>query len=100
MLPGGEVIYKLRHPACIPLEQNNDDRIRVWINGVLKINQWNGLGAGYADINLNVGEVYNIQVDYMDTHAGGIGMLSWKQPGMPSYSLIPKACYTHLMIWH
>lgn len=69
---------------------NNDDRVRLWLDGVLKIDRWDGLGVGYADINLNVGQVYTIRVDYMDTHAGGIGMISWKEPGSAAYSVVPK----------
>jgi hypothetical protein len=69
---------------------NNDDRVRLWIDGALKINNWGGVGVTYHDINLSLGQVYTIQIDYMDTHAGGLGMVSWKEPGSASYSLIPK----------
>ncbi len=71
---------------------HNNDCIRLWINGVLKINNWDPVNpsVGYSTITLNQGQVYNIQVDYVDTHAGGFGNLFWKTPDALDYVLVPK----------
>ncbi len=76
-----------------------DDGIRLWVNGVLLIDDWNGhapqLNTG-AGIVLNGGQKYDIRMEYFDNFGGAVAKLMWAYPGqdqqaVPKLRLYPAA---------
>ncbi|GAB2559629.1 PA14 domain-containing protein [Spirosoma areae] len=75
---------------------NNDDGTRVWVNGQLLIDDWNGHGPTWrqGSISLNVGQKYDIVIDFVDFGGGAQAQLYWEYPGqglqiVPSCRLYP-----------
>ena len=70
----------------------NDNGVRVWVNGVLLIDNWTTRNAGFSTakpIFLRAGQRANIRVDYF--HATGLAQfrLEWRRPSQSSFSQIP-----------
>ncbi|MFM7152127.1 MAG: PA14 domain-containing protein, partial [Gemmataceae bacterium] len=70
----------------------NDNGVRVWVNGVLQIDNWTTRNAGFSSakpIFLRAGQRANIRVDYF--HASGPAQfrLEWRRPSQTFFSQIP-----------
>jgi RHS repeat-associated protein len=59
----------------------NDDGARVWIDGVLLLDHWNGQTTIGTYTSPAAGHVSRIVVEYVDYTAGGNLALSWTPPG-------------------
>jgi hypothetical protein len=72
---------------------NSDDRVRLWVNGQLLINNWNGHTATIdtASIALVAGQRYDIKLEYEDNKGAALMQLSWMTPGQGSFVSIPTA---------
>jgi hypothetical protein len=70
----------------------SDDGIRVWINGILVINNWTTHSATYnsGTINLSQGQLYSIKVEYYENTGNATAKLLWSTPTI-SQQVIPTA---------
>ena len=63
---------------------NSDDGVRVWVNGVLVINNWTA-HAPTVDtsgvVNLAAGQRVSIVVEFQEFGGGAVLQLSWLRPG-------------------
>ena len=69
-----------------------DDGIRLWVNGVLLIDDWNGhppkLNTGPV-IALVGGQKYDIRMEFFDNVGGAVARLLWAYPGQDQ-QVVPK----------
>ncbi len=78
---------------------NTDDGVRLWVNGQQIINDWIEHPATQQTsfpIQLQAGELYDIQMEYFDHIGGAIAQLSWSYPGqtmqiIPTFQLYPSS---------
>ncbi len=70
-----------------------DDGSRLWVNGVLLVNNWTTGGAAgkSAVINLAADTKYDIVLEYFNNTAGGEAVLLWTPPNDTGSWLIPSA---------
>jgi hypothetical protein len=76
------------------LRSLSDDAIRVWVNGVLQIDNWRPHNATYnysRAIYLAAGEKANIQVDYFENTNRAVMQLYWLRPSQTIYVAIPPS---------
>jgi hypothetical protein len=73
-LSGGEYILRTR----------TDDGVRVWVDGALKINDWNlhSLKENTARVNLSAG-THTFVVDYFEWQGDAIVFFEWEAVGAP-----------------
>lgn len=59
-----------------------DDGIRLWVNGQLLIDDWNGHAPtdDYGSITLSAGQKYDIEMDYYQGGGGDFAQLRWSSP--------------------
>ncbi len=70
-----------------------DDGTRLWVNGVLLVDDWNDHGAREVcgSITLTAGVFYDIQMDYYENGFGPAdAQLLWSYPGQPTTQIIPQ----------
>ena len=69
-----------------------DDGVRLWVNGVQLIEDWNGhppkLNTGPV-IALTGGQKYEIRMEYFDSIGGAVARLLWAYPGQDQ-QVVPK----------
>jgi YVTN family beta-propeller protein len=73
-------------------QTNSDDGVRVWVNGVLVINNWTDhspTNNSSGNVNLSAGQRYAIVVEYYEKGGGAVMRLRWRLPGTTSYVPIP-----------
>lgn len=70
----------------------SDDGVRLWVNGVLVINNWSIHGAteDSGTITLNANEKYDITLEYYENTGNAVITLSWAYPGQ-SKQIIPQS---------
>jgi MSHA biogenesis protein MshQ len=76
------------------LQTTSDDGVRVWVDGVLLIDNWTPHGPTVdtsAAISLSRGQRVSIVVEYQDYTGGATMQLRWKLSGLPTYEPIPAA---------
>lgn len=76
------------------LRSLSDDAIRVWVNGVLQIDNWTAHNATYnysRSINLTPGQKADIKVEYYENTNRSVIQLYWLRPGQTIYVAIPPA---------
>ncbi len=59
---------------------NTDEKVRLWIDGELVIDQWNGnVSREYASspVSLVAGQAYSIRLDYANSSGTGKAVLAW-----------------------
>jgi len=69
-----------------------DDGVRLWINGVLVIDDWNdhAVKENSASVQLVAGRNYNLRVEYYDRSGGATARLLWLSPSQPK-QIVPSA---------
>ena len=70
----------------------SNDGIRVWIDGVQRINNWTAHGSTTntsGAVNLVAGTRYTITVEYYEATGQAEARLRWLTPGNSSYVAIP-----------
>ena len=70
----------------------SDDGVRLWVNGILLINDWNGhppTANNGPSIALTAGQKYTIRMEYYEGSGGAVAKLLWSYPGQ-SQQIIPK----------
>jgi uncharacterized repeat protein (TIGR03806 family) len=70
---------------------NTDDGVRLWVNGVQLIDQWQDQGRSSfsGSIALNAGQKVNIRMDYYENRAYASAQLSWSSPSIAP-QIVPK----------
>lgn len=70
---------------------NSDDGVRLWINGVLLIDNWTLHGAteNNGSINLTAGVQYSIRLEYFENTGNTAMQLSWSGSSTPK-SIVPR----------
>ncbi|HCS64145.1 MAG TPA: hypothetical protein DIW64_08710 [Cellvibrio sp.] len=74
-------------------QTNSDDGVRLTVNGVLLIDQWNDHAATThtsAAVNLVAGNSYPIKLEYYENGGFAVAQLRWQTPGSGSYVDIPR----------
>jgi hypothetical protein len=68
-----------------------DDRVRLWINNQLLIDQWDFLGSqeSRGAITLDAGQNYEIRFEYAENTGDAIAQLRWSSPSQPK-EIIPQ----------
>ena len=69
---------------------NADDGVRLWVNGVQLINDWNAhppVVNNGASINLTAGQRYDIRLEYFENVGGALAKLWWSYPGQPQQTV-------------
>ncbi|WP_371539978.1 PA14 domain-containing protein [Flavobacterium sp. Arc3] len=71
---------------------NSDDGVRLWVNGVKLIDDWNDHGPAdrSGSITLTAGVKYNIVLEYYENAGGAVSRLSWSSPSQTS-QIIPQS---------
>jgi hypothetical protein len=72
----------------------SDDGVRLWVNGVQRINNWTDHGATTntsAAITLSGGQWYNVTLEYYERRGKAVMQLQWRTPGTTTYAAIPPA---------
>ncbi|HKA08238.1 MAG TPA: PA14 domain-containing protein, partial [Gemmataceae bacterium] len=72
---------------------NSDDRVRLWVNGKLIIDNWTGAVPGIktGTIALLAGQRYRIRVDYEENIGAAVMQLDWTRPNQTGFVSIPQA---------
>ncbi|WP_461071835.1 NPCBM/NEW2 domain-containing protein [Spirosoma horti] len=71
----------------------SDDGVRLWVNGVMVINNWTGHAPTNNDgngITLTAGQRYTIQMEYYDGGSGAVAKLLWAYPGQ-GQQVVPQS---------
>lgn len=69
-----------------------DDGVRLWINGVQVINDWNGHPPktnNSPSVALTADQKYDIRMEYFEGSGGAVARLRWSHPGQ-SQEVVPK----------
>lgn len=72
----------------------NDSGVRVWVNGVLRIDNWRVRPMGYSTsglIYLKAGQKADIRVEYFHNTGPAQFRLEWRRPGRSIYTQIPSS---------
>ena len=72
-------------------DASQDDRVKVWVNGQLVVNHWDGDPAN-SQLALVAGQKYDIRVDYQEDYGGGDYVhVYWSSASTPK-QIIPASC--------
>ncbi|MBA2676947.1 MAG: hypothetical protein H0U76_00900 [Ktedonobacteraceae bacterium] len=66
-----------------------DDGVRVWLDGILIIDNWTDHGPtdNSATVRLNAGSVYHIRMEYYENTGGAVAELAWSAPSIPRQTI-------------
>jgi mono/diheme cytochrome c family protein len=70
-----------------------DDGVRLWVNGVLVINNWSDHSATTntsSSITLAANTRYTIKMEYYEKTGSAVAKLQWRLPNTTSYVSIPR----------
>jgi mono/diheme cytochrome c family protein len=70
----------------------SDDGVRLWINGVQRINDWTNHAARTGtttSMTLTAGVKYAVSMEYYENTGQAVAQLSWRLPGTTSYVIVP-----------
>jgi hypothetical protein len=72
---------------------NSDNRVRLWVNGKLIINNWIGAVPGLhtGTIALVAGQRYRIRLEYEEDTGPAFLQLDWARPGQTDFASIPPS---------
>jgi glucose/arabinose dehydrogenase len=70
----------------------SDDGVRLWINGVLVIDNWTDHAPteNSGAINLTAGQRYDVKMEFYENIGGALARLSWSAPGLAK-QVVPAA---------
>jgi YVTN family beta-propeller protein len=75
-------------------QTNSNDGVRLWINGVLVIDNW----TNHATVNNTTGKIAlaknqrcAITMEFYDNTGGAVAKLRWKKPGQTTFAAIPAS---------
>ena len=70
----------------------SDDGVRLWVNGILLVNNWTGHAPteNSGTISLIAGTRYSLQMDYFEDGGGAVAGLSWSSASQPR-EIIPAS---------
>jgi len=71
----------------------SNDGVRLWINGVLVVNNWTNHAAETNDspvVTLTNNQRYAITMEFYESMSAAIVKLKWKRPGDTSFAAVPK----------
>ncbi|MBD2752274.1 PA14 domain-containing protein [Spirosoma validum] len=71
---------------------NTDDGVRLWVNGIQLVNDWNGHAPttnNGTSLNLTAGQRYDIRMEYFEGEGGAVARLLWSYPGQ-GQQVVPK----------
>jgi glucose/arabinose dehydrogenase len=62
----------------------SDDGVRLWVNGVLVIDNWTDHAPteNTGTINLTAGQRYDLKMEFYENIGGALARLSWSAPGL------------------
>ena len=68
----------------VTLFTSSDDGVRLWLDGKLIINNWtdHGTTEDQATVNMVVGQIYSLRMEYYENTGGAVATLSWAAFGM------------------
>ena len=72
----------------------SDDGVRLWVNGVQLINNWNDHSASTntsGSVTLSAGQKVAIRMEYYEKGGSAVARLRWLRPGTTTYAAIPIA---------
>ncbi|HEY0512412.1 MAG TPA: PA14 domain-containing protein [Thermoanaerobaculia bacterium] len=79
------------------LYTTSDDGVRLWINGVLVVDNWTDHAPteNSGTISLTAGQSYDLKMEYYENIGGAVAQLSWSAPGLakevvPTSQLFPS----------
>ena len=79
----------------------SDDGVRLWVNGVLVINNWTNHGVieDSGSITLSAGEKYDLKLEFYENTGAAVIKLKWTPPGqskqiIPQQRLYPRDIHT------
>jgi hypothetical protein len=63
----------------------SDDAVRLWIGGVLVVDDWidHGPTEDLATVNLTAGQRYDVRIDYRENMGGAVMRFLWSGPCQP-----------------
>src|SRR5581483_2048619 len=70
---------------------DSDDGIRLWVNGVLVINNWTDHAPteDSGTISLGAGTKYSLKLEYYENGGGAVAKLLWSSPSTPK-QVVPQ----------
>jgi hypothetical protein len=71
----------------------SSDGVRLWINGVLVVNNWTNHAAQSDNspvITLTGNQRYTVRIEFYEAMNSAVAKLKWKRPGQPSFATVPK----------
>jgi glucose/arabinose dehydrogenase len=73
----------------------SDDGVRLWINGVLVINNWTDHAPveNSGTISLTAGQRYDVRMEFYESAGGAVAKLLWSAPGLAK-EVIPASQLT------
>lgn len=75
-------------------QTRSDDGVRLWVNGILVINNWTDHGPTdntSAAVALTAGTDYAVIMEYYENGGGAEARLRWQRPGDASFAAIPPS---------
>jgi large repetitive protein len=72
----------------------SNDGVRLWINGVLVINNWTNhatVNDTSAAISLTQNQRYAVTMEFYDASGAAVARLRWKRPGQTTYAAVPAS---------
>ncbi|HVY06674.1 MAG TPA: PA14 domain-containing protein, partial [Burkholderiales bacterium] len=79
-------------------ETNSDDGVRLYVNGVLVIDNWTDHSATTNDsaaIALTAGTRVAVTMEYYERGGNAVAQLSWSGPTTGGFQFIPRASLSH-----
>lgn len=79
------------------LHARYDDGIRVWLDGKLVFDDWNGryvIVDRQAQVDLEAGRAYDLRIEYFNGGDRGVMQLYWRCAGRPE-EIIPESVLSH-----
>ena len=85
---------RLEAPAtgAYAFQTNSDDGVRVWINGVLVIDNWTvhppTLDTS-GSVALTAGQRATVRIEYQEFGGGAVIQFRWRPPGGSGFTAVP-----------
>ncbi len=78
----------------------NDDGVRLWVNGVQLIDDWtdHGTAENSGTIALTAGQTYDIRMDYYENLGAAVAKLLWSAPGLAKEVVPQSQLYPYVLL--